>query len=289
MIKSILKLGLILSVIFTSITYVRAQDADLDGVLDAADLDDDNDGILDVNECPEVLATFSGGITGTLTDGTATANYTITQNSSVGYSGQSYTASADGIKIQNNNQGGGSDSFEYNINITGVTPGYIPVIRLYQTINTGGGNSEASDFTISWTGGTGDAFYIDEATPNIGMYSQGAAGGFDLDNRQVEGLAITGTISSGSNIRVYNLFNSAVEWYVAFPIGSTNATVLKTALIGAGTAVSPGNRLPGLGISGSAGETFKEWITFTVIFMPDTDNAWYRKLLRHRLGWRWLW
>ena len=50
MIKSILKFGLIFSLLFTSVIYVSAQDADMDVVPDATDLDDDNDGILDVDE-----------------------------------------------------------------------------------------------------------------------------------------------------------------------------------------------------------------------------------------------
>ncbi|APG64218.1 hypothetical protein LPB136_02030 [Tenacibaculum todarodis] len=248
-------------------------DNDLDGIGDQCDLDDDNDGILDTVECPLTEGTFTGGQTGTISDGTNTANYALVQNSFVGYNGAAvYTASANGIEVQGNTVDAGNDSLNYTLNLSNVSAGVIPVIRFTQRKGSNAGNGEASDITLSWPG-SGLGGYVDEATPSASMYALGAPSGFDLNNRQIEGLGTEGVITSGSKIRIYQIFNSASEWYVQFPAGETSVTIDKTVL-NSGISSSEGidYRYPQLGFSGNSGESFNEWISFQVFFMPDTDG-----------------
>ncbi len=50
--RGFLRLCLIVALSFTANSFVIAQaDTDGDGVFDCVDIDDDNDGILDINEC----------------------------------------------------------------------------------------------------------------------------------------------------------------------------------------------------------------------------------------------
>ncbi len=54
--KGIFTLLLFLGLLLTGMPTVYAQDTDGDGVADSVDLDDDNDGILDTDECTTVSA-----------------------------------------------------------------------------------------------------------------------------------------------------------------------------------------------------------------------------------------
>lgn len=249
-------------------------DTDNDGIDNTCDLDDDNDGILDTDECPLLEGTFSGSQTGTVSNGLASANYAIVQNTLSGYTGVTYTA-ANQLEIQGNVQAGGIDTMNFTINLTSITPGYKPVIRLYQRIGSTAGNNEASDIKVNWTGGTGNAQYFDEATPDLAMYNQGAFSGFDINNREIEGLETNGPVANGGVFRIYSVKNNATEWFVEFPIDATSITVDKATFSG-GTSTSAGidNRYPALGYSsaGESGNSFTEWITFKVYFIPDTDK-----------------
>ncbi len=250
------------------------EDTDKDGVPDVTDIDDDNDGRLDATECASSAASFTGGQTGTLTAGSVTANYAIVQNSSSGYSGVTYTTTAEGLLIDNQAMAGGGDAFSYTINLTNITPGYTPVIRLYQTINTSTGNMDASDLTLNWTGGAGGAHFSDQATPSTSMYTSGVPSGFNTNERQMDGVFTRASVFNGETHRVFQINNADAEWYIEYPRGATSATVLKTTLAG-GTSSTEGidARYPTLGYgSNAAGESGQEMITFTISFISDKDN-----------------
>ncbi|WP_298782643.1 Ig-like domain-containing protein, partial [uncultured Polaribacter sp.] len=249
-------------------------DTDGDGVSDLVDLDDDNDGILDTLECTLIPTTITGGQTGTLTDGSgATADYSISEDTLSGYSGTQYIPTGNGIELYAVGVNAiNPDSFSYTLSLNNVTPGYKPVIRVKQVLTRTTGNNQAADYTFSWSGGE-SAQYFDEATPGTSMYTAGAPTGFNLDNRQIEGLDTSGSISSGGGFRTYTVNNVNAEWYVDFPMAVSEVTLTNSILSG-GTSTTVGidNKYPELGYNTASGEAFTEFIAFEVYFVPDTDN-----------------
>ncbi len=269
------------------------KDSDGDKIVDADDLDNDNDGILNSVECPiSVSDTYSGAATGTISSGTtASVNYAITQNATSGYGGVTYTVSnASKILLDHSSSTAAPDSYSYTINLTNVSLGHTPLVTLSPHIGVTSGSNEASRYTISWTGGgTGNATYFDEANPATGRtsadgyYVSGAPATFDLNNRQIEGLDTKGAVANGGSIVVYALYNTAAKWYVVFPAGVTSVTVAKAVLHGAAASISAVSDNPADGIDSqypkygkvsgaSPGDSFREWTAFSVDFLPDTDN-----------------
>ncbi len=277
----------------TNVNVITAgPDSDGDGIADACeiaaiDLDADNDGILDSDEgiCPPYATggslEFPSQAMGTISNGTASADYSIINNSVIGYSGITYHGSTEGIEIQHEpNVTSNPDSFNHTINITNVTPGYVAVVSMYQaTFTTMNGSNAASDLTVSWTGGTGDATYSDPAAPGVGNYRFGAPAGFDLNNRQIQGLDDNGILANGDSFSIYSLNNAEAEWHVDFPAGVTSVTINDVAFTG-GTSTNSGMdiKFPEMGwVNGAPGETTKEWISFKVDLVEecvamDSDN-----------------
>jgi hypothetical protein len=257
-------------------------DTDGDGIPDIDDIDDDNDGIMDTVETAFVQATFSGGQSGTVSYGGISGSYALTQNAANGYGSTSYSAGSRGIEILHaSNAGANPDSFSYSLSFSGITAGYLPQIRLYQ--NGGGttGNNEASDYILNWTAGPvkANAYLVDTLTTTSGSYDSGIPGSFDLDNREVEGLNDTTALFGGDSIRVFAMNHDVSQWFVQFPLAVSNITVNKVVLrngTAATTSSNPADGIDGLypmyGYgSGAPGESYQEWMGFSVYFLNDND------------------
>ena len=119
-----------------------------------------------------------------------------------------YTASgttAVNVKLLQN-QEIGSDSVTHKVNVTNTTSAYIPVVRLSQNIGLTGGDNEVLTYTVSWTGGTWNASYSDTIAPSVNVYQNSTAPtGFIINNREIEGLATTGTITNGGSFTTYQV------------------------------------------------------------------------------------
>lgn len=186
----------------------------------------------------------------------------------------------------------GNDVMNYEMNISNVTVGYNTQVTIYQGVNiTEKSTCEAGTWKFIWDGG-GEATYYDEAAPdldpnaglptrdpNLRMYPQGVATGFDKNNRQIEGLDTKGTFKSGHSLTIYNLYNARAEWRVVLPVGANNIKVVKTTFAG-GTKSSPSddpadgidNIYPKYGYVTAPGESFMEIMTFDIAFVADFDN-----------------
>ena len=271
----------------TDPSNIFVTDTDGDGIDDINDLDDDNDGILDSDEGACGLGVIGNGTSvpfpsassGTITDGTASANYNFTRNTSPtllsGYSGVSYNGSTEGIEIVNNSSSQNPDKFSYTLNVNNVTAGYKAIIRLYQVNNTTSGNDEASDWTINFNG-TGNAIYQDNITPSSSIYRYSPPSNFNQDNRQIEGIDTSGDLISGGKLRIYAIKNSDANWFVEFPKNSSSITINKAVLNSAVSSTQGiGNKFPQLGFHVRSGESFTEWLSFRVLFVKcdfDTDG-----------------
>ncbi|WP_165784586.1 DUF11 domain-containing protein [Zhengella mangrovi] len=221
--------------------------------------------------CTSAPTTFNTA-TGRVTDGTYSASYSYSILQSAGY-GAATPAGADGLVLDVANGAANPDSITVRYNVSGVTsPGH--VIRLVGgSFNTVNGDNAASDYTISWTGGTGSATWYDPATPDVTMYRWAPPAGFDINERQIEGLGTSGTLANGGTIRVYDVSNAVTEWYVDLPRGATSVTVSKVVLHG-GTSATTGIdfQYPALGYGSSgSGTSFREWIAFDTLLCRDTD------------------
>jgi len=272
---------------FDNFTF-QAKDTDGDGVADFRDIDDDNDGILDVDEGNptdfNVTATSGNDASGTISGkyGSCSADFQITQNVYSGYNGVTYNTyeGKPGIEIEHAYGGNGNpDRFGYTLTLSNVSSNSEPIIRMKQHIGQTSGNSEASNFTVSWDG-NGSASYADIAIPAENMYrysnqDDGIPADFDLNERQIRGLDTIGLIGNNDDFLVYAVYNTKAKWFVEFPAGETNITMEKVALDdGTSTTAGEDVRLPVLGYKSdsSSGETYKEWIAFTVDCILDSDN-----------------
>ncbi len=261
---------------------VRYEDTDADGVPDLFDLDDDNDGIPDVKEMEPTLFTFTqsnNDANGTVRGiyGGCSGDFTLTQNLYQGYGAQVRYTTYDGkpgIEIFHPASSDNPDAFGYTITLGNLSAGSVPILGIRQRIGKTTGNNEASDFNASWSGG-GKASYLDFASPSATMYRYGAESDFDLNNRQIAGLATDGLLESGESFRVYAVKNADADWSVSFPRGITEIRMEKRALTG-GTSTTEGEdvRLPLLGYdsASASGATYNEWIAFTVSCLLDSDG-----------------
>lgn len=128
------------------------------------------------------------------------------------------------------------DEFEYTMDLSNIPTDHNARVTLSQ--HTGGTtgqlkNNEYSTYTISWTGGVGDATVYDEATstdPNV-LYAGGAHTGFDVSEKQIEGLVTGDTVSNGGTFNVYHVASANSNWRIEFPIGVTSVTVNKKAIV----------------------------------------------------------
>lgn len=265
-------------------------DSDGDGINDTCDLDDDNDGILDATEglCLDptgISAAFSGGASGTMNQGAASADYSVILNATSGYAATTYTAGARGLELRYNQDNiQNPDSYNNTFSVANVSAGYTPIIRVQPIVQTTSGSNSAAKYTITWTGGTGYAKYVDNAIPNINMYRFEPGNalpntgpvpvGFDINERQVKGLKTEGAIVNGGQIFVYALDNADTEWYVELPLGVTSVTIdMETRKTGISSSDGEDFRLPVLGWgTDSSGYAANEWISYSVELLPDCNS-----------------
>ena len=222
-------------------------DPDGDGINNICDLDDDNDGILDTEECSSDTATFTSTTATagelTLPSSGGTANWGISNT------GQSSIVSS-GISDNNElyfvyNGAGGSSGWDLTsiFQISSIPSGASIQLRLDGFVdktspdfNANFGSRFAS-YTISWVGGSGDAILFDPA-------NQIAGGGQNISNGNSFSQLNNGDKGSGA------WSNNLLEWYVIFPEGATEFTINATG--------------------GAALEGFR----FSAVenFCPDTDD-----------------
>jgi hypothetical protein len=231
---------------------------------------------------------FSQGATqtGSISNGSLSTNYTLTNTLLQGYA--SYTLSpikngrnGSGLQIQMNSSGESPDANTFVFTMDNTSAGYVTRVRLYQVLDRSGGNNEASDYTVSWTGGEGNARFFDPLV-NGGVYEFGFPPGFDIENGEIEGLGKSGEITNGGTFRVYMVKNNLTQWHIEFPLGATDITVNKVVLTGA-TVINlaaddelrndPASGIdaefPRYGrVTGASGESFNEWISFQTFFEP---------------------
>ena len=151
------KLSLVAMLLLLGMTQTYAQDADGDGYADAVDLDDDNDGILDEDECPIVFydwtptdstsSSTSATIIGNGVIATITGNVTGTTYGSGGNANGSTVfkgLSSDGLKQKLWED---SDAlYEFTSDR--------PLTDFYLYINNLQGNNLIGDFTFTYLDGT---------------------------------------------------------------------------------------------------------------------------------------
>ena len=194
-------------------------DSDGDGLADVCDQDDDNDGILDVNECELSTATFSS--TTTTTGNLTLPNSGGTANWNISNTGQTSIVSSG---LSDNNElyfvytGNSGWNLTSDFEITNVPAGANVQLRLDGFVDkTGGGFSTSfgarfSTYTISWVGGAGDAVVYDPRGDQIVGGQQNLANGNSFTQD-------AGNKSNGA----WN--NDLLEWYVVFPAGATEFTI----------------------------------------------------------------
>ena len=194
-------------------------DSDGDGLADVCDQDDDNDGILDVNECELSTATFSS--TTTTTGNLTLPNSGGTANWNISNTGQTSIVSSG---VSDNNElyfvytGNSGWNLTSDFEITNVPAGANVQLRLDGFVDkTGGGFSTSfgarfSTYTISWVGGAGDAVVYDPRGDQIVGGQQNLANGDSFTQD-------AGNKSNGA----WN--NDLLEWYVVFPAGATQFTI----------------------------------------------------------------
>ncbi|MEW7281313.1 CshA/CshB family fibrillar adhesin-related protein, partial [Aquimarina sp. 2201CG1-2-11] len=226
-------------------------DVDGDGVGDAVDLDNDNDGILDSEECNGTLqpGTFtvvddgnidgneSGGIT--LPSGAA-ATWNITHTFNNGQLEQYALSTNNELYFYYGNVAPPNDwdltsaSFSISAGTADVQLalyGYVDADTQLPDPPGADFKSRFGTYTISWVGGTGDAMINDPAN----------------QTNQTNGTTIA---SGGSFTQTGTIDNNLLQWNVIFPVGATSFTISATG--------------------GGAAEGFR----FTVLenICVDTDN-----------------
>jgi hypothetical protein len=269
-------------------------DNDNDGIALLYDLDDDNDGILDADEggCnfpSSAKAAFTGTSSGTAISTTGSANYAVTHGASVGYGAVTYTPGATGLQLGYAHVATTPDEFTNTLTLSSVSATTTPIIIAGPAIYATTGDNTASRYTISWTGGTGNAQFLDTARVGLDMYTYQPRGthpnkgfvssSFNTLERQVQGFSEAGEIVNGGSIVVYAVTNARAKWQIKFPPGATSVTVHKKVLTGA-TGATFGNDfrspIPGYGTDVS-GQSNNEHIAYQVEFVEgctdvDTDG-----------------
>jgi hypothetical protein len=174
-------------------------------------------------------------------------------------------------------------------------------VRLAQVLGDRGGNSEASTYTISWSGVGGVAVVSDpvdvDAVYHSGPPATSSGDSFAKANGEIEDLKTGDTLTSGSSFVVYQTKNSLSEWSIEFPAGARDIRVEKVALSGATHArntLEPADRddpaqgrdvqLPRHGVftgsygtvtgdgganDGAPGQTYQEFVAFQVLFVAE--------------------
>ena len=217
-----------LSILFSS--PLHAQDADNDGVPDAVDKDDDNDGILDTEECPLTNAQFtlgSGGTNGNVS-GTAvlpsgtSGTWQITQTF---FNGGSYTTGGVGTSgdlfFDYNGTGTWDLTSTFTVNFMGNTDFQMALIG-----NQGQGDdfgSRFGNYTISWIGGTGDAKMMDPLDQTETADEAFVSNGGNFIQRNCRP-----TFPNSQCKNSVAMKNNFLEWQVVFPKGVTEFTINAT-------------------------------------------------------------
>jgi len=201
-----------------------AQDFDGDLVADSVDLDDDNDGILDVEECnlSFIPATFTftndgnldGNESGTITTASgATGTWSITHTLTNGFliggglgtNGELFFYYDDDPAVPGFSWTLNDATLSFNIaapNVQFALYGYADADASVATTF----GSRFSTYTITWVGGTGNAILFDPAN----------------QTNLADGSAIT----NGGNFTQNGVIpNADLEWYVVFPIGATSFSI----------------------------------------------------------------
>jgi len=116
-------------------------------------------------------------------------------------------------------------------------------VRLAQVLGDRPGNSEASTYTISWSGVGGVAVVNDpvevDAVYHSGAPATSSGDSFAKANGEIEDLETGDTLASGSSFVVYQTKNSLSNWSIEFPAGARDIRVVKVALSGATHAQDP--------------------------------------------------
>jgi len=189
-------------------------DTDGDGIVDGADLDDDNDGILDVNEpaSPAITNwTAAGGANVTTSGDTLTYTYT-------GTNGWNSSVNSDNVSAL-----GYSDGYEVSFTVSATTSKAFMV-----GLNEAGTNTTASytdiDYAIYINGST---IRVYENGANKGTFGSFAAG--DTFSIEVDGTALryqhngvtfrTVTITSGKDYYIDSSFNGNAG-YPTYDVGN---------------------------------------------------------------------
>ncbi len=231
--------------------------------------------------CTSPLGTFTGADSGTVAAGPYNANYSLVINSATGFAGTSIAAGSSLLTTFNTNNTTSPDSFSVTYSLSSITSPS-QVIRIYGgrgLPNSGAaGDNQASEITLSWTGGTGNATYYDPVAPSTSIYRYAPAAGFDINQREIFGTDTTGGILNGGSFRVFNTYNSTRAWYVDLPRGATSVTITSNFFAG-GTVGGQGVDaiLPSLGVSPGPppfgpGEAFNEWLTLSTLLCEGTED-----------------
>ncbi|WP_348714254.1 VCBS domain-containing protein, partial [Tenacibaculum sp. 190130A14a] len=197
-------------------------DTDGDLIPNRVDIDDDNDGILDLEECSSSPVTFSSttATTGTLNlpNAGGTANWSI---SNTGQSSIVSSGVSDNDELYFVYDGSGNWTLTSVFEITSIPSGADLQMKLDGFVDKTSSDfsasfgSKFSTYTISWTGGVGDAQVFDPAGNQIigGGQTISNGGSFTQD---------TGDKSGGA------WSNNLLQWYVIFPEGATQFTINAT-------------------------------------------------------------
>ncbi|MFP1633652.1 DUF4347 domain-containing protein, partial [Zhengella sp. ZM62] len=112
-------------------------------------------------------------VTGTLTDGSATATYTLTRTAHSGAGNTTgFTAGANGVEIRNQDlNADGTNTFTWNFAVAPDAGSAVRTVSVYRAGYTTSGFEESSDLTLTWTGG-GQAV-VHDPDDQIANYADG--------------------------------------------------------------------------------------------------------------------
>jgi hypothetical protein len=140
----------------------------------------------------------------------------------VGYGGVTYTDGVSGLQMVYANAGGTPDEFTVSFSLSNVSALTTPIIKVVPAIYPATSDNVASTYTISWTGGIGNAQYLDTASVGLDMYTYEPRGShpnkgfvsstFNTLERQIQGFDEAGEILNGASIVVYAVRNARANW-----------------------------------------------------------------------------